>query len=206
MDIAPTYPICNQGCNPLSKWDEPPSNPTSRVYSPWTLEFVKFVLCLNFAVPFGSPRKRSFGNAVSCVLKLQMPWGRISWSWKNRPWRAQAATGNDGNQWGFQPGFFFTWSETIKIHQKKISGDYWYSWMNHRRGFDRWINGFFVGNKSLKSSGRSLHTDVGEWLDDDSTITEKSMESLSMKHMGIWFPDAPCMEYLPTFTPKITQM
>ena len=25
MDIAPTYPIYNQGCNPLTKWDEPPS-------------------------------------------------------------------------------------------------------------------------------------------------------------------------------------
>ena len=25
VDIAPTYPIYNQGCNPLTKWDEPPS-------------------------------------------------------------------------------------------------------------------------------------------------------------------------------------
>ena len=25
MDIAPTYPIYNQGYNPLTKWDEPPS-------------------------------------------------------------------------------------------------------------------------------------------------------------------------------------
>ena len=24
----------------------------------------------------------------------------------------------------FNQAFFFTWSETIKIHQKKISGDY----------------------------------------------------------------------------------
>ena len=22
----------------------------------------------------------------------------------------------------------------------------------------------------------------------------------------LWYPDAPCMEYLPTFTPKITQL
>ena len=31
MDIAPTYPTYNQGYNPLSKWDEPPSRALSIV-------------------------------------------------------------------------------------------------------------------------------------------------------------------------------
>ena len=34
MDIAPTYPFYNQGYNPLTKWDEPPSKaPNVQIHS-----------------------------------------------------------------------------------------------------------------------------------------------------------------------------